>query len=318
MRLGWVVFLLFSCSLSAQDFTEFPRAKQVVEILVNEHGFDRVQVEDWMASGSYRTSSVKKLAAPAEKTKSYSQYKPMFVAKDTIRSGQKFREKYKTLLTKAEELYGVPEEIIVSIIGIESRYGRSKGRHKTFDSLGSLAVTEGRRADYFQREWVKFILIANNQGLSPLQVKGSYAGATGYPQFMPTSYEAYAVDHDEDGDIDIWNDAYDAIGSVANYLKQNGWRKGEWIVSSVKLSGDYEKVKINSFDRDRTLADIKALGWQPDIVQSDESLVFPIRFDNDDGAEYWLGYKNFWVISRYNRSIAYSMAVFQLAEAIAQ
>lgn len=321
MRLAWVVFTamsfsVFSCSISAQDFSEFPRAHQVVDELVNEHGIDRALAESWMKAGEYRQSSVTKLAAPAEKTKTYAQYKPMFVSNETVKGGHKFIAEHSDLLKKAESEYGVPVEIIVAIIGIESRYGRSKGRHKIFDSLGSLAVTEGRRSDYFQREWLRYILIALDQGFDPLKLKGSYAGASGYPQFMPSSYLAYAVDHDEDGDVNIWDDPYDAIGSVANYLKENGWRTGELIVSEVTVDGEYEQVKFNSFDRDRTLQAVEAKGWKPALRQNEESLVFPVRLDGEAGAEYWLGYKNFWVISRYNRSTAYSMAVFHLAEAI--
>jgi membrane-bound lytic murein transglycosylase B len=318
MRFAWSVFLFVSCSLSAQDFTEFPRTQAVIEILVNEQGFDRALVESWMTSGSYREAPVRNLAAPAETTKNYAEYKPMFLGKETIRKGQIFATEYSELLASAEAEYGVPVSIIVAIIGIETRYGQSTGRHGTFNSLGSLAVTEGRRADYFQREWIRFLVIARQQGLDPLKIKGSYAGATGYPQFMPSSYEAYAVDHDKDGDIDIWNDPYDAIGSVANYLNENGWRTGGTIVSSATVTDPDSPVKVNSFDRSRTLADVEKLGWYSAIREPGESQVFPIRLDAEEGTQYWLGYRNFWVISRYNRAIAYSMAVFQLAEALEQ
>ncbi|WP_320821736.1 lytic murein transglycosylase B [Reinekea sp.] len=318
MRFAWSVFLFVSCSLSAHDFSEFPRTPAVVDILVNEHGFARSQVDDWMARGAYQEAPSRNLSAPAETTKSYAQYKPMFLSKNTIRKGRVFRAKHQQLLVKAEADYGIPVSIIVAIIGIESRYGQSTGRHGTFDSLGSLAVTEGRRADYFQREWIQFLVIARQQGLDPLKIKGSYAGATGYPQFMPTSYDAYAVDHDGDGDIDIWNDPYDAIGSVANYLKENGWRRGAIIVSKASVKDPSAAVKVNSFDRNRTLMEVEKLGWYSAIRQPDDAQVFPIRLDGEAGTEYWLGYRNFWVISRYNHAIAYSMAVFQLAEAIEQ
>ncbi|EAR07264.1 lytic murein transglycosylase, partial [Reinekea blandensis] len=205
---------------TAKNFLEFPRTEAVIQTLVDEHGFDRTEVERWMAEGSYREESVTNIAAPAEKTKSYVEYKPMFLSWLTIHQGKKFLEEHQSLLAKAEATYGVPAEIIVAIIGIESRYGNSLGRHNTFNALGSLAVTEGRRADYFQREWIKFIVHTQALGMDTLSIKGSYAGATGFPQFMPTSYEAYAVDHDEDGDVDIWSDAVDAIGSVANYLRK--------------------------------------------------------------------------------------------------
>lgn len=303
--------------VQAKNFQQFPRTKNVVNILVNEHDFDRSVVEGWMASGTYREESVSNLAAPAETTRSYVEYKPMFLSWLTIRQGRQFIEEHQALLAKAEEDYGVPAEIITAIIGIESRYGRSLGRHNTFNALGSLAVTEGRRADYFQREWIKFIVYTRALGMDPLNIKGSYAGATGYPQFMPTSYEAYAVDHDNDGDIDIWQDAHDAIGSVANYLSENGWKRGQPIISKV-LQADESQIKINSFARDRKLTDLKTAGWTIDDPYTTDWYVFPVRLDTDDGQEYWLGYRNFWSISRYNRSISYTMAVVELSVAIAE
>lgn len=316
MRLFCILASLTFNAALAENFLGYERAQKVVDELVNEHQIDRALAESWMAAGTVKESNAQKLSAPAEKTKTYAQYRPMFVSTETVRNGKRFLNHNAELLTKAEDKYGVPAEIITAIIGIESRYGASKGRHNTFDSLGSLAVIESRRSNYFQREWKRFIVNSVEQGMDPRAMKGSYAGATGYPQFMPTSYQAYAVDHDEDGDINIWDDPYDAIGSVANYLRKNGWRPGEYIVSEVEVSGDFEKVKMNSFDRDRTLASVQALGWQPELLQDASSLVFPIRLDGEEGKLYWLGYKNFWAISRYNRSIPYSMAVFHLAEAL--
>ncbi|MDX1473583.1 MAG: lytic murein transglycosylase B [Reinekea sp.] len=316
MRYLVLLSLLVSvAAANAKDFIQFERTANVVEILVTEHGLDRDEVMRWMSSGVYRQASVSNLAAPAETSKSYVEYKPMFLASSTVRQGKEFREKYADLLQSAERTYGVPAEIIVAIIGIESRYGRSMGRHRTFDALGSLAVTEGRRADYFQREWIKFILIMVSQGRDPLDMKGSYAGASGYPQFMPTSYDAYAVDHNEDGHIDIWSDPEDAIGSVANYLKQNGWRVGEPILTEATV-GQQNSLEINSFSRDKTLQDIDKAGWVLTSRFETDGFVFPVRLDTDAGQKYWLGYRNFWVISRYNRSIAYTMAVVELADAI--
>jgi membrane-bound lytic murein transglycosylase B len=178
-------------------------------------------------------------------------------------------------------------------------------------------VTEGRRADYFQREWIRYLLIMRDQKMDPLETKGSYAGAMGYPQFMPSSYVAYAVDHDQDGDIDIWTDVFDSIGSVANYLKENGWQRNGPIYTAVTGGQESDEIKLNNFDRDRTLKQLEAHGWQPDFRGNDDDLVFPVRLEGDEGPEYWLGYKNFWVVSRYNRSFSYTMAVVQLANAIA-
>ncbi|MFQ3230666.1 lytic murein transglycosylase B [Reinekea sp.] len=309
--------LVFVISVAhAENFNGFPRTEIISDILVDEHGFERSEVERWMSEGKYRQASVTNLSAPAEKQKSYTQYKPMFVTKEMVRNGQAFAKKYQSDLKSAEEKYGVPSSIITAIIGIETRYGESRGRYRTFDSLGSLAVTEGRRADYFQREWIRYLLIMRDQKMDPLETKGSYAGAMGYPQFMPTSYVAYAVDHDGDGDIDIWNDVIDSIGSVANYLKENGWQRNGAIYTAVISAQESDQIKLNNFDRDRTLKQLEAQGWTPKFRGKDDDLVFPVRLEGVDGPEYWLGYKNFWVVSRYNRSFSYTMAVVQLADAI--
>lgn len=313
----FVATTLSTTALAESGFLSFERAQQVVDTLVSEHQLPRDQVEEWMRAGSYRKSAVSNAAAPAEQTKSYREYRPMFLASSTIAQGVVFAKAYEELLTQAEQTYGVPANIIVSIIGIESRYGRSQGRYRAFDSLGSLTVAGGRRADYFQREWTRFLLIHHQLGLDPLSTEGSYAGASGFPQFMPTSYQAYAVDHDQDGDIDIWSDPIDAIGSVANYLRENGWDPDEPILAKVSKAND-QSITINSFERDRKLADVTAAGWGTEELPVSDWYVFPIRLEAENGPEYWLGYRNFWSISRYNRSVSYAMAVAQLAEAIDQ
>lgn len=306
--------LLCASGLQAQTLMDFPRTANIIEILVGEHQFDAAAVEGWFAEGEYIARNVETLAKPAETTKTYAEYRPMFVSEQTVANGKRFMEQQREWLLLAESRTGVPGEVIAAIMGVETRYGNFLGVHRTFDALATLAITEGRRADYFQRELINFLLISRDQNFDPLSVKGSYAGAMGYPQFMPSSYLAYADDLDGDGNIDIWNDPVDAIGSIARYLSEHGWRQDEPIATRARVDGDYRQADLNSFDRDRTLADVTALGWTPLISHSDDAQVHPIRLDGDDGAEFWLGYRNFWVISRYNRSIAYSMAVFQLSE----
>lgn len=307
------------CSaVSAQGFLSFERTQLAIDKLVNEYGLDKNQVEEWMARGKYHETSVSNAAAPVEQTKSYAEYRPMFLSWHVIWQGRRFASKYHDQLLHSEQQYGVPGNIVVAIIGIESRYGFTKGKHRTFDALGSLAVTEGRRADYFMREWVKFIAMLHQQGMDPLDMKGSYAGATGYSQFMPSSYEAYAVDLDQDGDIDIWNDPIDSIGSVANYLKENGWKAGQPVLSKATVAELEPGLSINTFSRDRKMPQILAAGWKIEAPFDTDWYVFPVRLETDEGPQYWLGYRNFWSISRYNRSISYAMAVYQLAEAIAE
>lgn len=311
-----VNWLLWSSAVQAEALLDFPRTSAIMDVLVNEHEFNASDVEAWFAEGEYIARNVESLAKPAEQTRTYAEYRPLFVSDETIENGRVFMAKQSRWLSLAEERTGVPAEVIAAIMGVETRYGNFLGVHRTFDALATLAVTEGRRADYFQRELINFLLISRDQAFDPLSVKGSYAGAMGYPQFMPSSYLAYADDLDGDGNIDIWNDPVDAIGSIARYLGEHGWQPDAPIATRARVSGEYREVELNSFDRDRTLAEITALGWDPLVPAAADAQVHPIRLDGDDGAEFWLGYRNFWVISRYNRSIAYSMAIFQLSEAL--
>lgn len=301
-------------AVSAHSLIEYPLSQKVIDTLVLEHQFDRAEMERLFAEGEYLERNVESLANPAERTQAYHQYRPMFISDTMIDNGRQFMLEQATWLTKAEVATGVPPSIVAAIIGVETRYGGFLGQHRTFDALATLAVTEGRRANYFQRELINFMGISRDQGFAPRSVNGSYAGAMGYPQFMPSSYLAYAIDLDEDGDIDIWNDPIDAIGSVANYLGKHGWRRGQIVATRAHVSGNYRNVKLNSFDRDQDLIDVRRQGWQPLQALSDDAQVHPVRLDGEEGAEFWLGYRNFWIISRYNRSIVYSMAVYQLSE----
>lgn len=293
---------------------EQPRSAALIDTLVDEHAFARADMEALFSEAEYLERNVESLANPAERTQAYHQYRPMFISEEMIANGQRFMNEQDQWLRRAQQRSGVAPAVIAAIIGVETRYGGFLGQHRTFDALGTLALTEGRRADYFQRELINFLNISRDQGFAPRTVMGSYAGAMGYPQFMPSSYLAYAVDLDDDGDIDIWNDPVDAIGSVANYLGEHGWRDGQPVATRAHVSGDYRGVELNSFDRDRTLGEVRGQGWEPLQALSDDVQVHPIRLDGEQGAEFWLGYRNFWVISRYNRSIVYTMAVYQLSE----
>lgn len=307
--------LLLSPLVKAEGLLDYPLSQTVIDTLVSEHGFDRQEMEALFASGEYIARNVENLAKPAEKTKSYREYRPMFISDQTLSRGRTFMEEQREWLAKAERKTGVPGSVVAAIMGIETRFGGFLGQHRTFNSLATLAVTEGRRATYFQRELINFMLISREQGFAPDSVVGSYAGAMGYPQFMPTSYQAYAVDLDEDGDIDIWSDPIDAIGSIANYLAEHGWRADEPVATRARVTGEYQGVDLNSLRRDETLSHVRSHGWEPLVSLNDPTaLVHPIRLDGEQGAEFWLGYRNFWVISRYNRSIIYSMAVYQLSE----
>jgi membrane-bound lytic murein transglycosylase B len=202
----------------------------------------------------------------------------------------------------------------VAIIGVETFFGRNTGNYRVMDALSTLAFDYPPRADFFRKELKQFLLLAREQQVDPLGLNGSYAGAMGLPQFMPSSFRAYAVDFDGDGHINIWTDPTDAIGSVASYFKQHGWQAGEPVVSQAELSMDSAQDAITQgLEPQMSLGQLRAAGWRTHDVLRDDLKVTAIRFEGADGPEYWVGLPNFYVITRYNRSAMYAMAVHQLA-----
>ena len=221
-------------------------------------------------------------------------------------------------LKKASEKYGVPPEIIVAIIGVETRYGQHKGRFPVIDSLSTLAFAYPPRSRFFRSELKEFLLMAREEKINPLKQLGSYAGAMGLPQFIASSFRSYAVDFDGDGSRDLWNNTSDAIGSVANYFKRHGWQEGEPIAHRAVIKGQkYKKLLNDELKPQWSLADFQSHGVRP--AQKVPAKLEGTLLELDTGTpkpEYWLGWENFYVITRYNHSAHYSMAVFQLAQEI--
>ncbi len=284
--------------------------------LVSEYEFSEKQLRSYFSSIRYQPSIIEALTRPAEKTKAYVDYKPMFISEDTIKRGRVFAEKHRVALERAEYVYGVPSEVILSIIAIETRFGRLKGSYRVMDALATIGFFYPRRATYFKKELREFLILTREQKLDPFEVKGSYAGAMGYPQFMPSSYRAYAVDFDFDGKTDIWNNPIDAIGSVASYFAEHGWTRDEQVTIKASVSGQhFESVIPEKFKLQTTAKEAKEAGWQPEKDIADTIEVLPYQLETESGMEYWLGLKNFYVITRYNRSHKYAMTVHQLSQA---
>lgn len=253
-------------------------------------------------------------------SRSWKKYRKRFINSQNIQNGLKFWRKNKSWFDLAEQTYGVPAEIILGIIGVETRYGTVMGNFSVFESLASLAFYSPRRAEFFKKELEEFILLCQENNLDLLSQKGSYAGAIGIGQFMPSSIHKYAVDFDKDGKIDLINSQADAIGSVASFLNKHGWQNGQPVAFPINLNGhlpqswlDYgvePKINVN---------DLKQLGMQ--TLAPDDSvvaLVDLVDFDSKGNSadEYWVGLRNFYTITRYNRSYFYAMSVFQLGESI--
>lgn len=310
--------LMLGCATTGSaNYSQHPETEGFITEMVETHGFEREQLQRWLANAEKRQNILDAIARPAERTKTWKEYRPIFIVPLRIENGVKFWQENHAALARAEKQYGVPPEYIVAIIGVETNYGRNTGSHRVIDALATLAFDYPPRSPFFRKELQNYFLLTREQKQDPLAFKGSYAGAMGYGQFMPSSYRAYAVDFDGDGFTDIWNNTTDSIGSVANYFKQHGWQAGKPVVSRVRPEDTASEEKFNDINPPTvTVAEWKKRGYVPitDLPADAKALI--MKLDGQHGEEYWLGLQNFYVISRYNRSHMYSMAVHQLSQLI--
>ncbi len=325
MPLRLVIFLM-SClwatlSCAADTYESNPAALAIVDELVNEEGFDREELMRVFASAERQESILEAIARPAEKTKPWYEYREIFLTDKREKQGLAFLEEHADTLARAEQTFGVPAEIIVAIIGVETLYGRITGSYRVIDALSTLAFDYPRRSPFFTKELKSYLIINREQGFDPLTHKGSYAGAMGYGQFMPSSFLAYAVDFDGDEVIDIWNNPVDAIGSVANYFKQHGWTEDAPVVYAADAAADAPQDWFVSSRKDlkpvRTVGQFVEAGIVPRADLDPAAMATAMKFELQDGYEYWLGLQNFYVITRYNHSAMYAMSVYQLSQRIA-
>jgi membrane-bound lytic murein transglycosylase B len=302
------------------NYVENEQTKEFIEFMVSTHNYDAVDLKLLFLEAAYKQSIIDAMNRPAEKVKEWKDYRQIFITQKRVSRGVKFWREHNATLERAQEEYGVPIEIIVAILGVETYYGRITGNYRVIDALSTLAFDYPRRSAFFMRELEHFLLLSREQGLNPLDLTGSYAGAMGYGQFMPSSYRSYAVDYSGDGIADIWNDPVDAIGSVANYFARHGWERDGVITVKAKVSGKYNEDIINKRGKPKaTLAELEENGFVAITgTQKSETRAIPLRLKGDRGVEFWLGMKNFYVITRYNTSFRYAMAVTQLSELLAR
>ncbi len=304
------------------DFANNPNAQQFIDKMVNKHGFDRQQLQE-ILSQAKRLDSVLRLMdnqAPTTSVKppsgpngAWLRYRKKFITPDNVQNGVVFWNQYEDALNRAWQVYGVPPEIIVGIIGVETRWGRVMGKTRILDALATLSFNYPRRAEYFSGELETFLLMARDEQDDPLNLKGSFAGAMGYGQFMPSSYKQYAVDFSGDGHINLW-DPVDAIGSVANYFKAHGWVKGDQV--AVMANGQAPGLP-NGFKTRYSISQLATAGLTPQQPLGNHQQASLLRLDVGTGYQYWYGLPNFYTITRYNHSTHYAMAVWQLGQAVA-
>ncbi len=298
----------------ATGYVARANVQQFMDEVVQKDGLERSWVERAMNGARKRQAVIDAITRPYE-SKPWYQYEPLFVTDPRIDGGVAFWNREHTALVKAEAEYGVPAEIIVAIVGVESFYGRQHGGYPVIDSLSTLAFDYPPRAVFFQGELEQFLVMCHEQSLDPLVPMGSYAGAMGAPQFMPDSFRKYAVDFDADGKRDIWGDWSDIIGSVANYFHLHGWEANGLIVVPAALQkGAKEPTSLEP----TTVGGLRTAHVVVSSGISDDTEAELVALQGDTEMHYWVGLHNFRVITQYNRSPLYARAVVQLANAVAQ
>ncbi|HRQ66012.1 MAG TPA: lytic murein transglycosylase B [Xanthomonadaceae bacterium] len=311
-------FLIVPLSSTVQSAGAHPGQDAFVRALVDEHGLEAARVEKWLARGRFRQDIIDLMTRPAE-AKPWHQYRPIFMTRKRIEDGVAFLHQHREALAATEARFGVPAEMVVAILGVETSYGGNTGRHLVLDALVTLGFYYPPRQAFFSRELGQLFVLAGEQDLDIASLNGSYAGAMGWGQFMPSSYRAYAKDGDGDGRIDLWNSKPDIFASIANYFRAHGWKDGEPVAVPAVVAADAVDLGRPGLEPALSVAELAASGYSsPALAEDDPRPVTLVRLEAEDGPEFWIAFRNFYVITRYNRSPLYAMAVFQLAQAIAE
>jgi membrane-bound lytic murein transglycosylase B len=304
-------------SVSRDTYGTSPQAHSFIEAMVAKHGFSEDALQDVFSQAERREDILELMSKPAEKRLQWHEYRKIFVTRDRIDGGVRFWHEHARILDDAAQTFGVDPQIIVAIIGVETRYGGNTGRHRVIDALATLAFDYPPRSQFFTGELEQYLLLAREEQIDLLHTTGSYAGAMGYGQFIPSSYRRYAVDFDANGRRDLWDSPRDIIGSVANYFKAHGWQQGQPVAVRAEVSGEAWQPLLELGYKPHTVLDaLRHDGVTPVQPTADSLTAALIRFDQENGPEYWLGFNNFYVITRYNHSPLYAMAVYQLSEEI--
>ncbi len=318
LTLALGLLVAFRAISSHADDARFGGAdvREFITSLSKKDGFDKRYLEDVFARAVYKQNVIDAISRPAE-AKPWKDYRPIFISRTRALQGAAFLREHREVLEKAEAQYGVPVEIIVAIMGVETRYGQNKGSFRVIDSLATLGFHYEPRADFFRKELREFLIMAREESRDPTTMLGSYAGAMGFPQFIPSSFRAYAVDFDGDGRRDFWTGPVDAIGSIGNYLGRHGWKAGEGIALRASVSDNsVDEIANPGLKPSHSFAELVAMGVGPIEGVDPDAPVSLLRLEGQYGNEYWIGLHNFHVIMTYNRSRLYAMAVYQLSREI--
>jgi len=312
-------FMISSHAYAANLANEADVQKFINE-MVKDHDFKKNELNTLFSQVKVKQKILDAISRPAEKSKPWHEYRKIFLTQKRIENGVKFWQENSDIIDYAEKVYGIAPQIMVAIIGVETYYGRLQGSYRVMDALSTLAFKYPKRSKFFRGELKHFLIMSQEQNFDPLTKTGSYAGAMGMGQFIPSSFQSYAIDFDGDGEKNIWTNNSDAIGSVANYFKRHGWKKDQPVTDQLKLNKEntisLDDACKRSCKPKLTVADFKDKGLQGKTSVNNQSSAILLILKQKNSKEYWLGYNNFYVISRYNHSTLYSMAVYQLSQEI--
>jgi len=308
--------ILLSLTAAAEDLSRRDDVSAFIDSMVKKYHFKKNDLNRVFSHAKIREKIIAAITRPAE-SKPWYEYRPIFLTDKRIRAGIKFWNANQDILEQAEQVYGVPAEIITAIIGVETFYGQQKGGYRVIDSLSTLAFDYPKRSEFFLGELEQFLLMTREEKMDPLSVMGSYAGAMGQPQFIASSFRSYAIDFDKDGKRDLWHNNADVIGSVANYFKRHGWAQGGAIVARADIHNDNVNDLIDKgLKPHSSIQQLQDQGVRTSTSLAPETQAALIELEQKNGPEYWLGMNNFYVITRYNHSPLYAMAVYQLGQEI--
>ena len=315
-RFFLVAALCAPVAAGAMDVDD-PKIREFIDELVRDEGLDRADVSQLLAKARYQPQVIEDMSRAPERTIEWGAYRSIFMDSGRIASGKAFSRLHAESLAEVESESGVPPSVVLGILGVETRFGRITGRHRVLDSLATLAFHHPRRSDFFRRELKDFFVLDSEQALKAEQVLGSYAGAMGRAQFIPSSYRRYAVDGDGDGRRDLFSNWTDVLSSVAGYLSDHGWRRGGAVAMPATLADSSSaQPQESGLSPPTTLGALRSAGVLFDSELPDDTPAGLVLMQGADGPEHWLALPNFYVITRYNNSYMYALVVHQLGQAI--
>ena len=316
----FITLLIFASSAVWSHDIHRPNIQAFIENMTTKHNYDKKELSNILLNSISQEKILSAISRPAEKMLTWNEYRNIFLKKERINAGAKFWKEHQITLNKISEQTGVNIEILVGIIGVETYFGRITGGYRVIDALTTLAFDYPKRSPFFTKELEAFLLLTKEEKMDPFDATGSYAGAMGSPQFMPSSYRAYAVDSDGDGKRDIWNNWSDVIGSIANYFIAHGWQKDNEVIVPVFESGIIaaEGITIkNGLKATETITSLKSRGISFDTNMKQNHPAELLHLEQKNSNDYWVAMHNFFVITKYNHSIMYGLAVHQLGQEIA-